>query len=165
MIGGKLGQIPLVTVVVVVIDPIVNGTADVLEGGPERDLGSKLVLQMAEEAFLRGIVPAVTPAGHRLAQGTTPDELDEFHTGIVATLIAVKDSPVGEGNAVVLHETSHSFQDEVHFQGLAEDIGEDLLGAGIEDCGEVAVSMRGAYRWQEKPDVLSLRICLRITQT
>ena len=44
---------------------------------------------MAEEAFLRGVVPAVGPAGHGLAELAVLHQLYKFHAGVMGALAAV----------------------------------------------------------------------------
>ncbi len=113
-IRRQLGQIPLIPVVVVVVDPVVNGAPDIRKGGPAGALTGKLVLHVAEEALLRCVVPAVASAGHGLPQRAVLQETNELHTGVVAALIAVEDRPAVEGDPVVFHQFLHGFQYKIH---------------------------------------------------
>lgn len=79
LIGGQLGQIPLIPVIVIVVDPVANGALSVRKRVPAGDFMGKLILHVAEEALLGGVVPAVASAGHRLPQRTVFQKLDELH--------------------------------------------------------------------------------------
>ena len=83
---------------------------------------------MTEEALLRGIVPAVAPAGHGLPQTGVADNLPELLAGIMAALITVNQRLDIQRNTMVFHEDMDGFQDEIHLKRVAEDIGEDLFG-------------------------------------
>ena len=92
---------------------------------------------MSKEALLRSIIPAVAPAGHGLPQTAVFEDLDETHTGIVAALVTVNQCLRIQGNAVFLYQAVDRLQNEIQFKGWAEDIGQDLLRIGIQDCGQV----------------------------
>lgn len=138
-VGGQLGQIPLIPVVVVVVDPVINGAADIREGGPAWDLMGKRVLHVSKEALLRGVVPAVASAGHGLPQSAVLKKLNKLHTGVVAALVTVKDRAFAQGNAMVFHQPLHSLQHEIHLKGLAKGVGQNVLRAGVQNGGEIAV--------------------------
>ncbi len=102
-IGRQLGQIPLISVVVVIVDPVVNGAADIRKGSPAGGFTPKFVLHVAKEALLGCVVPAVAFAGHGLPQGAVLQELNELHAGVVAALIAVEGGFFAQGDAVISH--------------------------------------------------------------
>ena len=66
--GRQLGQLPLVPVMIVVVEPIINIPLGILEAAPGSHLVGQFILHVPIEAFLRRIVPAVAPAGHALPQ-------------------------------------------------------------------------------------------------
>lgn len=48
-----------------------------------------MILHVTEETLLRGIIPAVTTAGHGLTEIGVLDDLTEFFAYVVTALIAV----------------------------------------------------------------------------
>ena len=93
---------------------------------------------MAEKAFLRRVVPAVPLPGHRLPQVAVFYEVDELDAGIMTALIAVNDRLLVQRYSVPFHQLLHGIQHEIHFEGFTQHMGEDLLGAGVQDRGEIA---------------------------
>ena len=65
-LGSQLEQIPLTTIVVIIIHPIVDAGEDVVEGITHGNEVSDVVLHMSEKGLLQGIIPAITAPGHRL---------------------------------------------------------------------------------------------------
>ena len=55
---GQLRQLPLVAIVVVVIEPVIDVAPGVIKRFPESHLVGQFVLHMAVEALLRRVVPA-----------------------------------------------------------------------------------------------------------
>lgn len=135
----QLCQFPLISVIVVVVDPVINGAPDVRKGGTAGNLMGKLIFHKAEEALLGRIVSAVVPARHGLPQSMVFQEVDKLHAGIVAAPVAVEDGPAVEGDPVGAHQFSYCFQYKVYFEGLADDIVQGLFRAGIQNCREVTV--------------------------
>ena len=89
--GGQLQEVPLSTVVVVVVHPVIDAGKNVLKGEALGDKTGDLVLHVAEEAFLWGVIPAVAAAGHGLDEFCILQLLDEGVAGVVAALIGVDD--------------------------------------------------------------------------
>ena len=63
---GQTGEVPLVPFVVVIVGPGTEGLIDLCKAGAAGQID--LILHVSEEALLRGIVPAVGPTGHGLAE-------------------------------------------------------------------------------------------------
>lgn len=81
---------PLITVIIVIVHPIVDDIPDLLEPLTARNVD--FIFHMAEEALLRSIVPAVATAGHRLAKFSVLHDLDETVAGIVTALVTMNQS-------------------------------------------------------------------------
>ena len=77
---------------------------------------------MAEEAFLRSIVPAVSPTGHGLTEFFIIKDIYELVAGIVAALIGMNDRFRLEGDSMIFHQFVDGFQDEIHFQRWTEHV-------------------------------------------
>lgn len=90
LIGRKFSRLPLVAIIIVIVDPVINDCFDVVESLTLRQVN--LILHMAEETLLRSIVSAVFFAGHRLPQATVFKNLDETQADIVAALVAMDQS-------------------------------------------------------------------------
>ena len=93
---------------------------------------------MAKEALLRSIIPAVTPAGHRLTKFGVFHDLDETVAGIVTALVAMNQSFCTQGNTMMLYQLLHRFQNKVQLQRFAENIRKNLFGKCVQDGREVA---------------------------
>jgi len=105
----------LISVVVVVVDSVVNRAPGIRKGGPTEDPTGKLILYPAKETLLRHVVPAIASAGHGLPQGAILQGMDKLHTGVV---VAVEARPAVEGGPVGIHQFSHGFQHKIHLKGL-----------------------------------------------
>ena len=138
LLGGQLHKVPLSTVVVVVVHPVIDPCEDSLEGLALGDESGDLVLHVAEEALLWGVVPAVAAAGHGLDEGSVLQLLDEGVAGVVAALVGVDDDLVIQGTAVFPDELVDRVEDEVHLETEADLPGQDLVGEGVENGGEIA---------------------------
>ena len=55
-------------------------------------------------------------------------------------LVAVDHGLLAQRDPMVLYQQLDRFQNKIHFQRFAYRIGQDLLCAGVQDCGEVAES-------------------------
>ncbi len=102
---------PLITVVIVIVNPIINDHLDLVEGLTVRQVD--LILHMAEETLLRSIIPVVASAGHRLPQTAVFEDLDETQTGIVAALVAVDQRLGIQGHAVFSDQDIDPFKNKV----------------------------------------------------
>lgn len=61
-IWREFGQVPLVTLVIVIVHVIIHDRFDISIAGTGRDLVFYMVFHVAEETFLRRVVPAVALA-------------------------------------------------------------------------------------------------------
>lgn len=86
-IRRQLGKMPLVTPIVVIIHIVINDDLNLSKLSTFRKFRHDVVFHMAEEAFLRSVVPAVSPAGHGLAEFFIIKDIYELVAGIVAALI------------------------------------------------------------------------------
>lgn len=86
-IRRQLGKMPLITPIVVIIHIVINDDLNLSKLSTFRKFRYDVVFHMAEEAFLRSIVPAVTPAGHGLAEFFIIQDINEFMAGIVTALV------------------------------------------------------------------------------
>ena len=86
-IRRQLGKMPLITPIVVIIHIVINDDLNLSKLGTFRKFRHDVVFHMAEEAFLRSVVPAVSPAGHGLAEFFIIKDIYELVAGIVAALI------------------------------------------------------------------------------
>ena len=68
---------------------------------------------MAEEAFLRSIVPAVSTARHGLAKFSFGDDVNEPFTGVMRTLVAVDHRLFAQLDLMVLHQISDCIENEI----------------------------------------------------
>ena len=130
----------MVAVRVVVVHLVVDDVLDGLEGAAAGDRIPDLVLQVAEEALLRSIIPAVALAGHGLQEICVFQLLDKGKAGVVAALVGVDDRFVVQLAAVVPDQGIHGVQDEGDFQRRAEPVCQDFPGQSIQDRGQVALS-------------------------
>ena len=95
---------------------------------------------MSEKAFLRGVVPAVAAPGHGLDEILIPEPVDEGVARVMAALVTVDNRFVVQGAAVFSDEVIYSLQDEIHLKALADAIGQNFVGVGIEERGEITLS-------------------------
>ena len=71
---------------------------------------------MTEEAFLRGIIPAVTATGHGLTEVRILHDLPELFSGVVAVLVTMDECFIIKGGAVFFNQDVDGLQDKVKFQ-------------------------------------------------
>ena len=77
----------LVTLIVVIIHIVINDDLNLSKLSTFRKSRQDVILHMTEEAFLRSVVPAVSSAGHGLAEFFIIKDIYELVAGIVAALI------------------------------------------------------------------------------
>jgi hypothetical protein len=77
----------LIAIIVVIVNPVLDNGLNLREGLTTCQI--YFIFHMTIEAFLRGIVPAVSPSGHRAPEIGIGYDLNEFIAGIVAALVAV----------------------------------------------------------------------------
>lgn len=121
------------------------------------------IFHVAEETLLRGIIPAVVTAGHRLAKFSVFHDLDETVAGIV-TLVAMNQGFHAQWNTMTLYQLLYRFQNKVQFQRFAEDIRKDLLGKSVQDGREVAkpavIGDVSNVRQQHLPGTMILKLAV-----
>ena len=77
---------PLITPIVVIIHIVINYDLNLSKLGTFRKFLHDVVFNMSEEAFLRSVVPTVSPVGHGLAEFFIIKDIYELVAGIVASL-------------------------------------------------------------------------------
>lgn len=85
--GSQAGEIPLISLVIVIVGPGADRLVDLLKAGTGGQID--LILYMAEEALLGRVVPAVGATGHGLAEPAVLHQLDKLHAGVMGALVAV----------------------------------------------------------------------------
>ena len=130
-IRRQLGKMPLVTLIVVIIHIVINDDLNLSKLSTFRKFRQDVILHMTEEAFLRSVVPAVSSAGHGLAEFFIIKDIYELVAGIVAALIGMNDRFRLEGDSMIFHQFVDGFQDEIHFQLWTEHVRQYLLSKGI----------------------------------
>ena len=98
---SQLKQFPLATILVVIIDPVINLGDYILKGIAVENEVFDLVLHMTEEAFLWSVVPAVTASGHGLYEIGVMELLYEGIAGVMTALVAVDDGFIVKSAAVL----------------------------------------------------------------
>ena len=125
--GREFGQIPLVSVVVVVIDVIPYGFTNFGDGCAGRNIVSDMIFEPAKKALHRRIVPAASSTGHALYKVQIGQDALEGMAGIMAALVAVYNGGIAEFTAVVPIQLTHRLDHKFHFQRVAYDPRQDLL--------------------------------------
>lgn len=125
----------MITLVIIIIHPIIDDALNIIKGFPLSSLIVQFVFHMAEETFLRSVIPTIPATRHGLPQPNILYNSNEPITGVMAALITVDDSFCIQRDAVILHKKLNCIQDKIHFKGFAEDIGENLICTGIQDHG------------------------------
>ena len=62
-----------------------------------------LRFQASEQPLHWGIIPAVTPSTHALGDPVAPQPLSELTTGVLATLVTVKQDIAGTASLLICH--------------------------------------------------------------
>ena len=88
---------------------------------------------MAEEALLRGVIPAIASAGHGLYEMVVFQHLYESLACIMAPLVTVDDRRIVQCAAVLRDQPVHRLQHKIHHQVPAQLIGEDLPRKRVQD--------------------------------
>lgn len=115
-IRRQLCKMPLISPIVVIIHIVINDGLDFSKLCTFCKFRHDVVFHMAEEAFLRGVVPAVSPAGHRLAEFFVIKDIYEVVDGIVAALIGMNNRFRLKGDALIFYQLVDGFQNEIQFQ-------------------------------------------------
>ena len=143
---GQLRQLPLVTVVVVVIEPVVHVAFGIIKRFPTSHFVSQFILHVAVKALLWGVVPAVAPARHALPKAEVVDQPYELDAGIVATLIGVNHRLRLQGNTVISLHDFDCLQHKVNLKAVAEHMGQCLFRVGVQDRGQVEEAIVKPHR-------------------
>ena len=131
--GRKLSETHLAGVIVVVINVIINLGNDLLVLAHLRDSRFNVILHVPKEALLRGIVPAIATARHRLYEFRILQLFDESVAGIMNALIAVNNGLIVQDSTMFLDQVFHRFQHKINLQVFAQLVRENLMCAGIQD--------------------------------
>ncbi len=91
---------PLITVIVVIINVVINGCFYLAEFRGIPEFVPDMILHMAKEAFLWGIVPAVAFFGHGLAQVLIVKDFNKTIACVMTPLVAVQDRLLVQGVVV-----------------------------------------------------------------
>ena len=142
LLWRQLQQIPLIAVIVVVVNPVIDLCANILEGDTSGNFFADFVLHVSEEAFLWRVVPAVTTPGHRLNEFFIFQFLDEGITGVVASLIGMHDGLIIQCAAVLGNKLIYSSNDKVHFQAQTHAVSQDFMGERVKNRGQVTLTLR-----------------------
>ena len=111
-------QIPLVAFGVVILRPREKNLISLMNGLARGYI--YLLLHVAEEAFLRGVVSAVSSTGHGLPRRAVLHELNKPHAGIMSALVAVDQRLRIERNAVLSNKIIDRIQNEIYLQQITE---------------------------------------------
>ena len=126
---------PLVTVVIVIVNPIINSSFDIRKVLAERKVN--FIFHVAEETLLRSIVPTITFPRHGLAEVGILDEPDKLAACVMAPLIAMDQRLRAEGYAMVLNKRMDGFKHKIHRKRVTEYMRQDLPGKGIQNDGKI----------------------------
>ena len=74
-----------------------------------------LRFQASEQPLHWGIIPAVTPSTHALGDPVAPQPLSELTTGVLATLVTVKQDIAGTASLLVCHVQGFNSQVGIRF--------------------------------------------------
>ena len=89
LLWRQLQKIPLIAVIVVIVNPVINFCDNILEDDTSSNCFADFVLHMSEEAFLGSVVPTVATSGHRLNEFFVFQFLNEGITGVMGSLITI----------------------------------------------------------------------------
>lgn len=136
--GGQLLEVPLVPVVIVVVEPVINQVVYLRVGIEFPDEPLYVVFHMTEERFLRRVIPAVALPRHGLEKVLVFQLRDEGGARVVAPLVAVHDHGVIELKAVLRHQQINRLDNEIDLECVAQAISQDLVRGYIDDGRQIA---------------------------
>ena len=132
--GRHLLQAGLRPPVVVIVD-VVADLRDHVGEGPASPK-AQLVLRVAEEALHRGVVPAIPPPRHGLADAAVREVFPVFAGRVMASLVGMEEERAGK--PIDRIELPEHIDDEGHVYRLGERPGDDLVGRRVLDRRKVA---------------------------
>jgi len=131
---GHFGEPPLVTIVIVVIDEVIDFRNDRLKVIALLEM--QLVFHVAEERFLRSVVPTVASSGHGLKQFLLLDEILELIARVMDPLIRVNHRAFCECFVRDVTQNVDRIQDEGQIDRLRGLVRHDFMRCRIENRRE-----------------------------
>lgn len=89
LVRRQLSQIPLISVFVLIVHLVVNGTFQISKGLPSENLNRQFIPRVVIEDLLRCIVPEGFSAGHGLPKLTVFQQIDKLDAGILCSLVVM----------------------------------------------------------------------------
>ena len=114
---------------------------------------------MPEQAFLRSVVPTVSPPGHGLTKVVIIQDRNELGACILTSLIGMDEGICLQLGTVLFHQLIYSFQNEIRIARAAAGTRQYLFSKGIHDDTDIGkvVGAFAAFTVCRSRDICNIR--------